>query len=818
MPRDTLVDFFADLSSIEGEFLVYDNGYRPQSFRYREIAGMARAVALRLRASGIRKGDKVLVWSENRPGWIGALWGCILDGIVLAPLDYRVSAEFLLRVAKLVDAKALLIGDAVSPPADFSAPVWHLAEIEQQFAETLDRIVDVAPDDTVQIVFTSGATAEPKGVVITHRNLLANMLPVEREIDKYKKYGRPFFPLRFLNLLPLSHLFGQSMATYMPPMLAGVVIFMRSFEPGEIVRQIHGRRVSVLVCVPKMLDVLRGYVTSQFPETADPSIRGPWWVQWWRYRSVHRALGFKFWAFVVGAAPLDAELEQFWSRLGFLVIQGYGLTETAPIVTLNHPFHAQKGTVGKPIAGVEVKIAPDGEILVRGPNVSSGYYHAAAPTASRALDDGWLHTGDLGGLAPDGSLIVHGRKKEVIVTPEGLNVYPEDVERVLEKIPGVKEAAVVGPDRVHAVLVTEPGTNSEEVANAANQKLEDHQRIRSVHVWPGESLPRTEGTGKLKRVQIREWLDGGTPELAASTRPGGVLELLQKLAPGRKISPETTLADLGLSSLERVELMSGIEQQLGGARDEAALAGARRVSDLLNIPPAPQQSPGDYPRWSRSPGARLWRRLILPMLVFPLARYYARIEVHGREHLSGLRGPVIFASNHQSYMDAPVIMAALPRPLRYCLAPAMSKEFFDAHFHPAGRPLRLRLVRSLQYYLGALSFNAFPLPQRQSGVGGAMRYAGELAASGWSILIFPEGEMTDQGEIKPFQPGVALMASRLSLPIVPVRLRGLDKVLHRKARWATPGSVQITFGPAIRLPAGDWRDLARQVQDAVERL
>lgn len=816
MARDTLVDFFTDLSALEGEFVVYDNGYRPRSFRYREMAGMARGLALRLRASGIRKGDKVLIWSENRPGWIGALWGCILEGVVLVPIDYRVSAEFLVRVSRLTGARALLTGDEVSAPADFAAPVWRLAEIEQQSAERLDPGVAVGPDDTVEIVFTSGATAEPKGVIISHRNLLANMVPVEREIDRYKKYGRPFFPLRFLNLLPLSHLFGQAMATYIPPMLAGIVIFMKSFEPGEIVRQIHTRRISVLVCVPKMLELLRGYVISRFPEAADPASRGRWWTRWWRYRRVHRALGFKFWAFVVGAAPLDSELEQFWSRLGFVVIQGYGLTETAPIVTLNHPFHVQKGTVGKPIPGVEVKIAPDGEILVRGPNVTSGYYQVSN-AGSQVFEDGWLHTGDLGELAHDGSLIVHGRKKDVIVTPEGLNVYPEDIERVLEQIPGVKEAAVVGPDRVHAVLVLEPGTNQEEIVNLANQKLEEYQRIRTVHVWPGV-LPRTEGTGKLKRVQVREWLTGGAPQQAAPPREGGVLELLRNLAPGRTITPETTLEELGLSSLERVELMSEIEQQLGGARDEAAFAGAQRVSDLLNIPAAPQQAAEDYPRWSRSLAARLWRRLFLPAVVFPLTRYYARIEVHGREHLSGLSGPLIFASNHQSHMDASAIMIALPEHLRYRVAPAMSKESFDAHFHPAGRPLRERFVRSLQYYLAVLCFNAFPLPQRESGVGGALHYAGELAGSGWSILIFPEGERTDQGEILPFQPGVALMASRLSLPIVPVRLRGLEKVLHKSARRATVGAVQITFGPPINLPAGDWRELARRVQDAVERL
>jgi long-chain acyl-CoA synthetase len=645
------------------------------------------------------------------------------------------------------------------------------------------------------------------------------MIPVEREIQKYKKYGRPFFPLRFLNLLPLSHLFGQAMATYMPPMLAGVVIFMKSLDPGDIVRQVHNRRISVLVCVPKMLEVLRGYVTSRFPETTRPHRPGPWWVQWWRYRRVHRALGFKFWSFVVGAAPLDVELEQFWLRLGFLVIQGYGLTETAPIVTLNHPFHSRKGTVGKPIQGVEVRIAEDGEILVRGPNVTSGYYQGSE-ASSKVEGDGWLHTGDLGELASDGSLLVHGRKKDVIVTPEGLNVYPEDIERVLEKIPGVKEAAVVGPDRVHAILVLARGASAEEITNAANQQLEEHQRIRTVNLWPAEALPRTEGTRKLKRVQIRDWLASGAskeavPESAAEQ--GTVLQLLRKLAPGRTITPETTLEDLGLSSLERVELMSGIEQQLGGARDEAALTGARRVSDLLNIPPAAEEATEGFPRWSRTLPARILRRLFLPSVIFPLAHYYARLKVHGREHLRGLRGPVIFAANHLSYMDAPVIMMALPKPWRYRVAPAMSKEFFAAFFHPAGRKTGERFLRGLQYYLAALVFNGVALPQRESGVGGFMRYAGDLAAGGWSILIFPEGKMTE-GKIEPFQPGVALLASRLNLPVVPVRIRGLEKVLPRPARWATPGPVEVTFGPPLELPAGDWRTQAHLVKEAVEKL
>ena len=235
-------------------------------------------------------------------------------------------------------------------------------------------IPDVAidRDDVAQIVFTSGATAEPKGVLIRHRNILANTVPVAKEIDKYKKYAWPFKPLRFLNLLPLSHMFGQSMATNIPPFLDGTVVFMRSFNPHDIVRRVKEWRISVIVCVPKILEVLKEHAVRVDPAAADPPPGLSIPARWWRYRRLHGMFGMKFWAFIVGAAPLGPALEDFWKRLGFVVIQGYGLTETAPIVTLNHPFKTNTGSVGTPIAGVEVKIAEDGEILVRGENVTTG--------------------------------------------------------------------------------------------------------------------------------------------------------------------------------------------------------------------------------------------------------------------------------------------------------------------------------------------------------------------------------------------------------------------------------------------------------------
>ena len=240
--------------------------------------------------------------------------------------------------------------------------------------------------------------------------------------------------------------------------------------------------------------------------------------RWWHHRKVHRLFGAKFWAFVVGAAPLEGELEKFWGDLGFAVVQGYGLTETAPIVTLNHPFGTQRGSVGKAIAGVEMKVADDGEILVRGENVTQGYFNADEETA-KAFADGWFHTGDVGEIGADGQLFIRGRKKEMIVTAEGLNVFPEDVERVLNQLPGVRDSAAVGlsgtggtDERVHAVLLLEPGIDADQIVRDANARLADHQKIRRALVWPEPELPRTEGTRKLKRAAIREWAkSGGTP-------------------------------------------------------------------------------------------------------------------------------------------------------------------------------------------------------------------------------------------------------------------------------------------------------------------
>jgi long-chain acyl-CoA synthetase len=812
-----LVDFFREFSKSPTEYLQYDSGYRSWRYTYAQVDLAARHFAARLSDHNIRKGDKVIFWSENRPEWIAAFWGCVLTGAIVVPLDYRTSASFLRDVQKIVDARLILTGEEVQlTPWEEQPLVWRLSDLEWTSTQCETPSVAIDRDDILEIVFTSGATGTPKGVLITHRNVLANIVSPARIISAYRKWFRPVLPLRFLSLIPLSHMFGQVLTMFILPLIPGTAVFMHGYSPHEIARQIRIRRVSVLVAVPKILEVLRKYILRQFPETAHtPPAASHWIFRWWRYRRVHSSLGWKFWAFVVGAAPLPKELEEFWSRLGFAVIQGYGLTEAAPVVSFNNPFDIQKGTVGKPVAGVEVRIAPDGEILVRGESVTSGYYGAPSETAS-AFEDGWFRTGDIGRLDQAGYLTIRGRKKETIVTPEGLKVFPEDVEEVLNQFPGVRESAVVGRDHVHAVLVLHNCIDPDEIVRRANLQLEDHQRIRSVSVWPGDRLPRTEGTQKLRHGEIQAWVETGRSAPAVVTSKGAVIDVLRKYAPGRTLTPDTTLDQLGLSSLDRIELMLDLEEQFDISVDESVLTGTRTVSALDEISAAP--SSPEFPAWNRLWFARIIRRVFLFALFMPLVRTIAHAHISGREHLTSLEGPVIFAPNHQSHLDTPLILSVLPARYRYRVAPAMWKEYFDGHFSPR-RHSRYEWFRdTLLYGLVALLFNAFPIPQTEAGARQSLRYLGDLVSDNWSILFFPEGERTEAGEIKTFQPGIGLIAGRLGVPVVPIRLRGIENVLHRHARWPRSSRVEISFGSPLYLKGQDYAALAKQVEEAVLKL
>src|SRR6202451_3341550 len=457
-------------------------GYRMEWFTFGQVLDLAFRFARELDARQIGKGDCVMLWGENRAEWVAAFFGCVLRGVVVVPMDNGASSDFAARVFRQVEARLLVCcrPHAQETPVKFPAagPALILEDLGQALGQHSVAPVSAAAigrDDILQVVFTSGTTTEPKGVIITHGNLLANIAPLEEEIRRYLKYERFVHPVRFLNLLPLSHVFGQFLGLFLPPLLAGTVIFQEEFKPSEIIRTIRRERISVLVSVPRVLQSLKQKIERDLEDRGKiedfrrrfRTSEGKHFLRrWWIFRGIRRQFGWKFWAFICGGAALDAETEQFWDRLGYAAIQGYGLTETTSLVTVNHPFKLGKGSIGKVLPGREVKLAGDGEILTRGGGVAAGYWGGGRGQAvvdgvphgvtggvmggvtDRVTDkDGWYRTGDIGALDEAGNLYFKGRKKEVIVTPGGLNIYPEDLEAALRRQPEVKDCVVVGIER-----------------------------------------------------------------------------------------------------------------------------------------------------------------------------------------------------------------------------------------------------------------------------------------------------------------------------------------------------------------------------------
>jgi len=386
MPRQSLLEYFCPDSRPGDEIaVVWRRGYRTIRWTYRELLGIATGFAEMLRSRGIVKGDRVLIWGENSGGWIAAFLGCMFQGAIAVPMDAIAEQGFARRVAQQAGVKLAIVGHGLSSPLG-AADTLFLEELaDRAGGRPIGNFSPAAAisSDPIEIVFTSGTTAEPRGVVLTHGNLLANLAPIEKEIAKYRRYERLVHPLRFLDLLPLSHVFGQLLGIFLPQILGGTSVFLDTLNPSEVARTIREERVSLLVTVPRLIESLRDQIerdlaargrTDKFERDYRAAEHEHFLKRWWRFRAIRRQFGWKFWAVISGGAALPAAAEEFWTRLGYAVIQGYGLTETTSLVSLNHPFRLGHGSIGKVLPGLEMKLSDEGEILVRGENVASGYW------------------------------------------------------------------------------------------------------------------------------------------------------------------------------------------------------------------------------------------------------------------------------------------------------------------------------------------------------------------------------------------------------------------------------------------------------------
>ena len=617
--RDHLATIIDDFRRMDRDIaLVRYQGNRRRVTTYGELARLAGRFAALLEKRGIAEGERVLIWGQNSAEWLGTLHGCVLRGVLAVPLDAFGTAEFVARVA--ADAKPkLVIGDAVlleklvprSQNRDQGhPPAFDVLAFEDWQSELPDEEIGPIPglsnQTPLQILFTSGTTGDPKGIVLTHGNVLASMVPIEEGAKPYMRYERLIHPLRILHTLPLSHVFGQALGIWVPPLLRAEVHFESRLAAPRLIEQIHDERISVLAAVPRVLAVLKAHLEATHDGLAErvaESLKKPaGWHRWWRFRKVHREFGLKFLVFVCGGGTLPGPLEQFWNALGFVLVQGYGMTETTAMITLNHPFHVAEGTIGKPVAGTEVKLGPDGEVLVRGAVISGATWENGA---LRPREDEWLATGDIAERSESGELKFLGRKSEVIVTAAGVNIHPEDIEAAIEQQPDVAACAVVamdtptGPEPCAVLACRGSGNCALTAIEQANATLPEFQRITRWVLWPEPDLPRT-STGKVRRKPVAEWL--ARIQTAAATASSGkaapngdhafgpssdwllalIAQVTGEALPG--VGDELRLTeDLHLDSLGRVQLASAIEERLGIVSGTSLLEEVQTLGELRKV-------------------------------------------------------------------------------------------------------------------------------------------------------------------------------------------------------------------------------------------
>lgn len=833
-----------------------------------------RQTARELEARGVARGDRVLVWAENSPEWVAAFFGCALRGAIVVPLDATSAPDFASRVQSQVDAKLLFYGAVEAQnllPALPGVPLAQLCETVSRHPATSYDDAGVGADDIVEIVYTSGTTAEPKGVVLTHGNLLANLAPLEREIRKYMRWEKLVHPLRFLNLVPLSHVFGQFMGIFVPQLVGGEVFFQATLKPAEIIETVKRERVSVVVAVPRLLDTLREKLERDYDARARltqlrralegaQSHSTP--RRWWTFRQVHSRFGWKFWAFVVGGATLEHETETFWRRLGYGVVQGYGMTETASLVSVNHPFKSSRGSIGRALPGQEIRIGEGGEIEVRGANVSPGFW---AEGALRVADDagGWLRTGDVAQVDAGGKLYFKGRKKDVIVTAAGLNVYPEDIEAELNRQAEVRASAVVGvagargEEAVAVLVLRDESANVVEIIRRANERLARHQRIRRWLVWDEPDLPRT-ATQKVIRREIAAVaaarLAGATSadEHGAASSTDALAQIITRVtrhAAPTQLSPSLNLTtDLKLDSLGRVELLGALEDRFQIDIDEAAFTDATTLGDVLSLlrdgvpegsgaavvgmnadsngatfagaaVAAGRIAPYPYPRWARRFPVQWIRNALLHLVVRPLVRVMCPMRVEGRGRLAGLgESRALFVANHVTRADQALLMAALPASRASRLAVAMDGELLRDWRHPPKLASSLMRLRGLgQYALVVTFFNVFPLPKK-SGFRRSFAFAGESVDEGFDLLVFPEGTRAREGRMNSFMTGTGLLVQELGVPVVPVRLDGLYQLKREGRRRARRGEVMLTFGEPVWFKDQEPTEIVKELERRVANL
>ncbi len=871
-PMPTFYDLFRDCAERwpDNVAVAIQRRDTTESCTYSELRRMAESIGNWLNRQQLERGARVAILADNHPRWVAAYLGIIAAGFAAVPLDTALQSE---QVAKLLkdSGSSLLFCDEKSlrqaehANDELGVRIVHMRtaqgdNLESIFSAGPEQFVPVASndDDLASLLYTSGTTADPKGVMLTHGSLMG-------EVEAVFGWAELGPADALLGVLPLFHVLSQ-MANLLLPLVKGSrVLYLETLNTTELMRALAERHITAFAVVPQFFYLIHERIFEAISEGgkfAHAVVRGlmaftrvarklGWNPGRVFFRKIHNLFGSNMRYLVTGGSRFDPQIGEDFYSLGIDVLQAYGLTETAGGAFATKPDDNVIGSVGQPLRGVEARIVdpqsepglpqPVGEIAIRGRLVMKGYWKRPDATAA-VLQDGWLHTGDLGYFDAGGNLFITGRKKEIIVLSNGKNIYPEEVEAHYLKSSYIKEICVVGleglpgdptSERLHAVVVPNfevlkqrKIVNAKEVIRfdieGLSAKLASTKRIGSYEIWQ-EDLPRTT-TRKLKRFEIerrvREKQAGGDADTdVASERPLSTEDAAwledpsnqQAVAIIRKASrtkpqsmrPTDNLElDLGLDSMQRVELLVALEQELGGNIDESRLAEVYTVRELVDLvressgnePSAQKQFAGWENVLKEEPtdpevlalarpqriDEAFWYFVTRMIAAFAYDRFHLR--VYGIEKLP-TRGPFLLCSNHQSYIDGVIMSSVLPWPVfRDVFFVGTSEHFGTGFMRVLARWLRIIVVDPDANLIPAMRAGAFGLRHNRV------------------LILYPEGERSIDGTPRTFKKGAAILSSHARVPIVPVAIEGFYDAWPRGKSFHKFAPLQIEFGDPIYPP------------------
>lgn len=803
---------------------------RIERYSFGEINLQSKKLAAYLKTEGVKKGDRILIWGPNCPQWIITFFASLRLGAVAVPVDIATSSETAKKFIEQTQPKKLFISKFISAqsihPKDNIIALEEVIEISKNLTPSRDE--KISENDLAEILFTSGTTGFPKGVELTHKSILYSITSISQRFPATRD-------LKSLSILPLSHIFEQIAGLFLPFSVGAQIAYLTRINSATILRGLKLHKVTNMLVVPRVLNLLLAAIEREVQEehryllykgllsisfiVPSYNIRK---ILFWR---VHKALGGNFRFFACGGAPIEKDTAKDLETMGIHVYQGYGSTETAALTTINLDGGSKITSAGLRAPHTEIKVAEDGEILVKSPTLFKGYWKNPEKT-KEAFDGEWYKTGDIGKIDNNGFLFLLGREKFRIILPSGLKVYPEDIESKLNNHPKVKDSCVLGilNDKeiaLFATIITDYPKLIDKIIEDVNKKLENSQQIYHYSAWPAEDFPRLRNL-KVDRVKVEEIITNNSSEKfqqdeqqKKNKKIDMVVEIVAEIAQkdSSEIKAATNLSsDLKFDSLKRVELISRIEEELGVVVAESSINSETTIEKLREICKHSQKIIERVrPNWPRWNTATVIRSFLQNFFLFPLHSIFVKINIQNPQFLSQASDPAIYYINHTVAHDMLAVLRIIPPKRRKKIAIIADSWIWDKRF--------------MGGFVMEILVNGIAFAKHGPGKGESLEFAAHLIDQGYSLLIAPEGQVTHDGKLLPFKNGTGLIAVEFGTDLVPIKVEGYRKIFPGKFGTileAIPhrrGTIDIKVGKPLNFKdTKDYNLATQKMREAMLKL